>query len=121
MSDKSIPSCFPLTTACPGRNFSHALSGVMQAVPAESKTGAGLTPPAGSNVNEALAEALDRQTAVGSLCRVEGERIRCVACGHRCLLAPGRRGICRVRFNRDGQLLVPFGYVAGVQSDPVEK
>jgi pyruvate formate lyase activating enzyme len=94
----------------------------MQAVPAENKTGAGLTPPAGSHVvNEALAEALDRQTTVGSLCRVEGERIRCVACGHRCLLAHGRRGICRVRFNQEGQLRVPFGYVAGVQSDPVEK
>src|SRR5271169_5731374 len=98
------------------------LSGLMQAVPAETKTGAGLTPPAGSRVaNEALADALDRQTAIGSLCGVEGERIRCVACGHRCLLAPGRRGICRVRFNRDGKLRVPFGYVAGVQSDPVEK
>jgi len=71
--------------------------------------------------NEALAEALDRQTAVGSLWRAEGERIRCVACGHRCLIGEGRHGICKVRFNRGGQLRVPFGYVAGVQSDPVEK
>jgi pyruvate formate lyase activating enzyme len=44
-----------------------------------------------------------------------------LACGHRCLIAPGRRGICRVRFNQKGQLRVPYGYVAGVQSDPVEK
>jgi pyruvate formate lyase activating enzyme len=69
----------------------------------------------------ALAELLDSQTEVGSLWRVEGRQIRCVACGHRCLLAEGRRGICKVRFNRDGQLRVPFGYVAGVQCDPVEK
>lgn len=76
----------------------------------------------GSRVaSEALADVLDRSTAVGSLCRVEGERIRCVACGHRCLLAEGRRGICKVRFNLNGQLRVPFGYVASVQSDPVEK
>ena len=34
---------------------------------------------------------------------------------------PGRRGICKVRFNRAGQLRVPFGYVAGVACDPVEK
>jgi pyruvate formate lyase activating enzyme len=70
---------------------------------------------------ETLADVLDRYTAVGSLWRPEGERIRCVACGHRCLIGPGRRGICRVRFNQDGQLRVPFGYVAGVQCDPVEK
>jgi pyruvate formate lyase activating enzyme len=44
-----------------------------------------------------------------------------VACGHRCVIAPGRRGICKVRFNEAGELRVPFGYVAGVQCDPVEK
>jgi pyruvate formate lyase activating enzyme len=71
--------------------------------------------------NEALALALDRQTVVGSLWRAEGDRIRCVACGHRCLLAEGRRGICKVRYRQNGQLRVPFGYVAGVQCDPVEK
>jgi pyruvate formate lyase activating enzyme len=71
--------------------------------------------------DEALAEALDRRTAVGALWRREADKVRCVACGHRCLIAPGRRGICKVRFNRDGQLRVPFGYVAGLQCDPVEK
>jgi pyruvate formate lyase activating enzyme len=55
------------------------------------------------------------------LWQAEGDRIRCVACGHRCLISVGRHGICRVRFNQDGQLRVPFGYVAGVQCDPVEK
>lgn len=47
--------------------------------------------------------------------------MRCVACGHRCLIAEGQRGICKVRFNRGGELRVPFGYVAGLASDPVEK
>ena len=69
----------------------------------------------------ALAEVLDRHTTGGSLWQAEGERVRCVACGHRCLIAAGRRGICRVRFNEGGRLRVPFGYVAGVQCDPVEK
>jgi pyruvate formate lyase activating enzyme len=77
--------------------------------------------PKPSSPEEALADALDRHTTVGSLCRVEGERIRCVACGHRCLISPGHRGICRVRFNQGGQLRVPYGYVAGLQCDPVEK
>ena len=47
--------------------------------------------------------------------------VRCVACAHRCSLAPGQAGVCRVRFNQDGQLRVPGGYVAGVQIDPIEK
>ena len=54
--------------------------------------------------------------AVGTLWRAEGEKVRCLACGHRCLIASGRRGICKVRFNQDGELRVPFGYVAGVAS-----
>ncbi len=71
--------------------------------------------------NEPLAEVLDRRTAVGELWHLEGDRIRCVACGHRCLIPEGRRGICKVRFNEGGKLHVPFGYVAGLQCDPVEK
>ncbi len=73
--------------------------------------------------NETLADALDQRTVVGAaeLCRVEGDRLRCLACGHRCLIGDGLRGICKVRFNDAGQLKVPFGYVAGLQCDPVEK
>jgi len=47
--------------------------------------------------------------------------IKCFACGHRCLIPPGHAGICRVRFNEKGTLHVPFGYVGGLQLDPVEK
>ncbi len=73
-------------------------------------------------VNPALADTLDRQTIVGKLWHIEGDRVRCVACGHRCLIPPGRRGICKVRYNEGGELRVPFGYVAGgLASDPVEK
>ena len=68
-----------------------------------------------------LAEVLDQRTQPGQLWRAEGDKLRCLACGHRCLIASGRRGICRVRHNENGQLRVPFGYVAGVASDPVEK
>ena len=68
-----------------------------------------------------LATQLDRFTKIGSLWQPEEGRIRCVACGHRCLIAPGRRGVCRVRFNDGGQLRVPFGYAAGWACDPVEK
>ena len=71
--------------------------------------------------NEALADRLDRLTVSGRLWHAEGQRIRCVACGHRCLIGEGRRGICKVRFNHSGDLRVPFGYVAALQCDPVEK
>src|ERR1035438_8925826 len=83
------------------------------------KTDTAMPAPPGSQgrggAGSALADELDRHTTVGSLWRAEGERIRCVACGHRCLIGAGRSGICRVRFNLDGQLRVPFGYVAGLQ------
>lgn len=60
-------------------------------------------------------------SAASELIRTEGDSIRCLACGHRCVIKPGRAGVCRVRFNRDGELRVPSGYVAGVQVDPIEK
>jgi pyruvate formate lyase activating enzyme len=47
--------------------------------------------------------------------------IRCFACGHRCLVKPGRDGVCRVRFNDNGQLWVPQGYVGALACDPIEK
>jgi pyruvate formate lyase activating enzyme len=67
------------------------------------------------------AYVMDQHTAPGALWLAEGDRLRCYACGHRCLIGEGMRGICKVRFNRDGQLYVPWGYVAGLQCDPVEK
>ena len=47
--------------------------------------------------------------------------VRCNACAHRCLIREGKRGICQVRFNQEGKLYVPWGYVAGLQADPIEK
>jgi pyruvate formate lyase activating enzyme len=41
-----------------------------------------------------------------------GGRLRCVACAHRCVIAPGAAGACGVRFNQNGVLRVPFDYVA---------
>lgn len=69
-----------------------------------------------------LAQLLDARTRAGTLVEPgAGGAVRCVACGHRCLVKPGRRGICKVRFNRDGALRVPAGYVAALQCDPTEK
>lgn len=69
-----------------------------------------------------LGEFLDTLTVDGELVeRLEDGAVRCVACGHRCLIRPGRRGICQVRFNQAGELRVPWGYVAALQADPIEK
>jgi pyruvate formate lyase activating enzyme len=71
----------------------------------------------------ALVEILDELTAPGELFQPVEEpgALRCTACAHRCLLHPGKRGICQVRFNRAGQLRVPWGYVAAAHADPIEK
>src|SRR5271167_4471039 len=47
--------------------------------------------------------------------------VRCFACGHCCRIPDGQLGVCKVRFNRGGKLDVPWGYVGGVQCDPIEK
>jgi pyruvate formate lyase activating enzyme len=69
-----------------------------------------------------LAETIDRLTVAGELCEPAGDaKVRCLACAHRCLIAPGRRGICQVRFNEGGRLRVPYGYTVGLNPDPIEK
>jgi len=53
--------------------------------------------------------------------KLEGNRLRCYACGHCCPIPDGQPGVCKVRFNSGGTLYAPWGYVAGVQCDPIEK
>jgi len=61
-------------------------------------------------------------TAPGTLFEpLENGDLRCIACAHRCLIHPGRAGICHVRSNREGELRVPWGYVSSAHADPVEK
>jgi pyruvate formate lyase activating enzyme len=69
-----------------------------------------------------LTDTLTEQTREGELYeRYNGDWTRCFACGHRCPIPNGAPGVCKVRFNRDGRLMVPWGYVAGAQCDPIEK
>jgi pyruvate formate lyase activating enzyme len=72
----------------------------------------------------ALAEVLAARTAAAAPELVEPiarGRLRCYACGHECPIPEGAYGVCRVRFNDGGTLKVPWGYVGGVQCDPIEK
>src|SRR5918999_47146 len=71
-----------------------------------------------------LVEVLAERTAEAAPELVEPiskGRLRCYACGHECPIPDGAFGVCRVRFNQAGTLRVPWGYVGGVQCDPVEK
>ncbi len=73
---------------------------------------------------QTLGELLDSLTTPGDLVEVaelESGKVRCTACAHRCLIKDGRRGVCKVRFNRDGVLYVPQNYIATAQVDPIEK
>ncbi len=68
--------------------------------------------------------ALDQFVAPAELYEVvdaEAKTVRCYACGHRCVVKDGRRGICKVRYNEGGVLYAPHGYVASLAVDPVEK
>ena len=61
-----------------------------------------------------LGEPFDDPVAPGS--------VRCVACAHRCVLRPGRVGICGVRQNRGGSLYtLVYGQVVVTKAEPVEK
>src|SRR5215471_2493144 len=71
-----------------------------------------------------LAEVLDELTAEGApelTEHLEHDALKCYACGHRCLIKKGKRGICKVRFNELGHLRVPANYVAALACDPTEK
>src|SRR5688572_26063890 len=69
-------------------------------------------------------QALQERTAPAAeelITRHEGGDIQCFACGHRCLVKPGRDGVCRVRYNDGNDLRVPYGYVGALACDPIEK
>jgi len=72
-----------------------------------------------------LSLALDRRVEEGALGtlyeKLPDNQVRCYACAHRCLIKDGLRGICKVRYNRGGTLMVPTGYVGALQCDPIEK
>ncbi len=54
--------------------------------------------------------------------KLTDQRVRCNLCAHRCVIAPGKTGVCGVRTNIDGALLsLVFGEVVARHADPVEK
>jgi len=54
--------------------------------------------------------------------KVGGGRVRCHVCQWRCVINPGKVGVCRMRLNRDGVLFtLNYAEVSSVAADPIEK
>ncbi|MBA3046064.1 MAG: AmmeMemoRadiSam system radical SAM enzyme [Candidatus Thermoplasmatota archaeon] len=56
------------------------------------------------------------------LWKMNGDKIECQLCAHRCLIPSGKTGICGVRKNSSGKLLATtYGKVSSMGPDPIEK
>ncbi|MGD8474360.1 MAG: AmmeMemoRadiSam system radical SAM enzyme [Anaerolineae bacterium] len=54
--------------------------------------------------------------------KLPDQRVRCNLCAHRCVIAPGRKGVCKVRENRAGELYtLVYGIPLSQAVDPIEK
>jgi len=52
----------------------------------------------------------------------DAKKVQCGLCSHRCIIVPGKRGICSVRENRDGILYtLVYDKVIARHIDPIEK
>jgi pyruvate formate lyase activating enzyme len=49
------------------------------------------------------------------------QRVQCFACAHKCIINAGEYGICGIRRNDNGKLLIPWGYVSTINSESIEK
>ncbi len=54
--------------------------------------------------------------------KIENNSVECTLCAHRCLVKPGKLGICNVRLNTDGELYtLVYNMAAAAHVDPIEK
>ena len=54
--------------------------------------------------------------------QLDGQKVRCNLCGHHCVVAAGKYGVCRVRENVEGILRShSYGAVVATNVDPIEK
>lgn len=52
----------------------------------------------------------------------ENQTVQCALCPHECKLKPGVKGICKTRYNENGQMkLIGSGIIASSGLDPIEK
>jgi len=68
-----------------------------------------------SNIQEKLHQAMLYEELPGS-------RVRCHVCQWHCIIAPNKRGLCKMRRNKEGKLyLLNYAEISSVAVDPIEK
>ena len=54
--------------------------------------------------------------------KLDDRKVQCNLCNHRCIIKDQRRGICKVRENREGRLVsLVYGRLIAGNADPIEK
>lgn len=52
----------------------------------------------------------------------KNNKVQCLACAHKCIISENKTGVCGVRKNIDGKLiLLVYGKIAAMHIDPIEK
>jgi pyruvate formate lyase activating enzyme len=79
--------------------------------------------PAVKDENSAESEAIPPIEDIRRIEKIRrAEAIRCELCPHRCLIASGKSGLCRVRVNVGGAAAIPYyARVSALNIDPIEK
>jgi pyruvate formate lyase activating enzyme len=53
---------------------------------------------------------------------IKDTTLQCLLCPRKCILAPGQRGVCTVRINKEGKLYsLGYGNPVAIHIDPIEK
>ena len=64
---------------------------------------------------------IKRLKEAGNYQQLAGNQVQCRLCFRKCIIPEGKRGFCRVRENRGGDLYsLVYGKPAGLQIDPIE-
>ncbi len=54
--------------------------------------------------------------------KLDGKKVKCTLCPHSCVIPEGRKGICNIRENIDGELIAAgYGRTTSLAMDPIEK
>ena len=54
--------------------------------------------------------------------KLDGDKVECQNCAHQCVIASGKKGICRVKENQAGKLYtLNYDKLAAINVDPIEK
>jgi pyruvate formate lyase activating enzyme len=54
--------------------------------------------------------------------KLDGKKVQCLLCPQNCVISEGKRGLCRVRQNKDGKLYsLVYGTPCSTAVDPIEK